>query len=114
LDRPFSAAIGMGIITAGHRHGWPVAVGGSAAITHRRSPQRRHQRGRGCGRDCVPGVGLRHARGPQADEHDGVTVSMNGTPFVLLDNAALMFISNAGQQWLTRTSRCPDPTSNNS
>ncbi|OXM72795.1 MULTISPECIES: phytoene desaturase family protein [Amycolatopsis] len=33
LHLPFSAAVGMGIITAGHRHGWPVAAGGSRAIT---------------------------------------------------------------------------------
>ncbi len=33
LHLPFSSALGMGIITAGHRHGWPVAVGGSRAIT---------------------------------------------------------------------------------
>lgn len=33
LDRPLSAAIGMGILTAGHRHGWGVAEGGSRAIS---------------------------------------------------------------------------------
>lgn len=33
LHRPLSSAIGLGIITAGHRHGWPVAVGGSRSIT---------------------------------------------------------------------------------
>lgn len=32
LDRPFSAAIGVALISAGHAHGWPVAKGGSAAI----------------------------------------------------------------------------------
>lgn len=32
LHYPMTAAIGMGIITAGHRHGWPVAAGGSQAI----------------------------------------------------------------------------------
>ncbi|MEU6827578.1 NAD(P)/FAD-dependent oxidoreductase [Nocardia beijingensis] len=31
--RILSAAIGLGITTAGHRYGWPVAVGGSRAIT---------------------------------------------------------------------------------
>ncbi|WP_433684672.1 phytoene desaturase family protein [Nocardia sp. CA-119907] len=30
--RILSAAIGLGITTAGHRYGWPVAVGGSRAI----------------------------------------------------------------------------------
>ncbi|WP_051175648.1 phytoene desaturase family protein [Nocardia exalbida] len=30
--RMLSAAIGLGITTAGHRYGWPVAVGGSRAI----------------------------------------------------------------------------------
>ncbi len=29
----FSSAIGLGIITAGHHNGWPVATGGTAAIT---------------------------------------------------------------------------------
>ncbi|MGW4496836.1 phytoene desaturase family protein [Streptomyces sp. NPDC004376] len=34
LHEPFSSAIGLGILTAGHRHGWAVAEGGSRAITH--------------------------------------------------------------------------------
>ena len=33
LHYPMTSAIGMGIITAGHRHGWPVAAGGSQSIT---------------------------------------------------------------------------------
>jgi phytoene dehydrogenase-like protein len=33
LHRPFTSAIGLGILTAGHRYGWPVAAGGSRAIT---------------------------------------------------------------------------------
>lgn len=33
LHYPLSAAVGLGIATAGHRHGWPVAVGGSRSIT---------------------------------------------------------------------------------
>ena len=33
LHYPMSSAIGLGIITAGHRHGWPVAAGGSRSIT---------------------------------------------------------------------------------
>jgi phytoene dehydrogenase-like protein len=33
LHLPLSSAIGMGILTAGHRHGWAVAAGGSRAIT---------------------------------------------------------------------------------
>ncbi|NMI00567.1 FAD-dependent oxidoreductase [Pseudonocardia acidicola] len=33
LHRPMSSAIGLGILTAGHRYGWPVAAGGSRAIT---------------------------------------------------------------------------------
>ena len=33
LDLPLSSAIGLGILTAGHRHGWAVAEGGSRAIT---------------------------------------------------------------------------------
>ncbi|HEX5988682.1 MAG TPA: NAD(P)/FAD-dependent oxidoreductase [Solirubrobacterales bacterium] len=32
LNRPFSAAIGMALTTAGHACGWPVAKGGSIAI----------------------------------------------------------------------------------
>ncbi len=32
LDRPFSAAVGVALVSAGHAHGWPVAKGGSAAI----------------------------------------------------------------------------------
>ncbi len=34
LHYPMTSAIGMGIITAGHRHGWPVAEGGSQSITN--------------------------------------------------------------------------------
>jgi phytoene dehydrogenase-like protein len=33
LERPFSASIGLGIVTAGHRYGWAVAEGGSRRIT---------------------------------------------------------------------------------
>jgi phytoene dehydrogenase-like protein len=32
LDRPLSSSIGLGILTAGHRHGWAVAEGGSQRI----------------------------------------------------------------------------------
>jgi phytoene dehydrogenase-like protein len=34
LTEPFSSAIGIGIITAGHRNGWPVVVGGTHSIAH--------------------------------------------------------------------------------
>ena len=34
LHYPMTSAIGMGIIAAGHRHGWPVAAGGSQSITN--------------------------------------------------------------------------------
>ncbi|MFB7471382.1 phytoene desaturase family protein [Kitasatospora sp. NPDC056184] len=33
LHRPLSAAIGLGLLTSGHRYGWAVAAGGSGAIT---------------------------------------------------------------------------------
>lgn len=33
LGGPLSSAIGLGIVTAGHRHGWAVAAGGSRSIT---------------------------------------------------------------------------------
>jgi phytoene dehydrogenase-like protein len=33
LSRPFSAAVGMALTCACHAYGWPVAVGGSRAIT---------------------------------------------------------------------------------
>lgn len=33
LHFPMTSAIGLGILTAGHRHGWPVAAGGSRSIT---------------------------------------------------------------------------------
>lgn len=33
LTEPFSSAIGLGILTAGHHNGWPVARGGTAAIS---------------------------------------------------------------------------------
>jgi phytoene dehydrogenase-like protein len=32
LSRPLSSAVAMAMISAGHRHGWPVARGGSQAI----------------------------------------------------------------------------------
>ncbi|MFE7797621.1 phytoene desaturase family protein [Nocardia sp. NPDC057440] len=34
LHQPLTSAIGLGIITAGHRHGWAVAAGGSRSISH--------------------------------------------------------------------------------
>src|SRR5260370_27148411 len=34
LHYPMSSAIGMGIIAAGHRHGWAVAAGGSQSISN--------------------------------------------------------------------------------
>ncbi|HEY9305815.1 MAG TPA: NAD(P)/FAD-dependent oxidoreductase, partial [Mycobacterium sp.] len=34
LHYPMTTAIGMGIIAAGHRHGWAVAEGGSQSITN--------------------------------------------------------------------------------
>jgi phytoene dehydrogenase-like protein len=33
LDQPFGSAVGLLLVAAGHRHGWPVAAGGSGAIT---------------------------------------------------------------------------------
>ncbi len=33
LNRPSTAAVGAVLVAAGHRHGWPVAEGGSRAIT---------------------------------------------------------------------------------
>jgi phytoene dehydrogenase-like protein len=34
LHYPMTSAVGLGIITAGHRHGWAVAAGGSQSITN--------------------------------------------------------------------------------
>jgi len=34
LHYPMTSAIGLGILTAGHRHGWAVAAGGSQAIAN--------------------------------------------------------------------------------
>jgi phytoene dehydrogenase-like protein len=34
LHYPMTSAIGLGILTAGHRHGWPVAAGGSQSISN--------------------------------------------------------------------------------
>ncbi|MET8249072.1 NAD(P)/FAD-dependent oxidoreductase [Streptomyces sp. NPDC005202] len=34
LHLPLSSSIGLGILTAGHRHGWAVAAGGSQSITN--------------------------------------------------------------------------------
>jgi hypothetical protein len=34
LHYPITSAIGLGILTAGHHHGWPVAAGGSQSITN--------------------------------------------------------------------------------
>jgi phytoene dehydrogenase-like protein len=33
LTRPLSSAVGLMMVAAGHRHGWPVAVGGSRTVT---------------------------------------------------------------------------------
>jgi phytoene dehydrogenase-like protein len=34
LHYPMTSAVGLGILTAGHRHGWPVAAGGSQSISN--------------------------------------------------------------------------------
>ncbi|MER7753717.1 NAD(P)/FAD-dependent oxidoreductase [Kitasatospora sp. NPDC097643] len=34
LNRPFTSAVGLGLLTAGHAAGWAVAEGGSQAIAH--------------------------------------------------------------------------------
>jgi phytoene dehydrogenase-like protein len=34
LHHPMTSAIGLGILAAGHRHGWPVAAGGSQSIAN--------------------------------------------------------------------------------
>jgi hypothetical protein len=46
----------------------------------------------------VSGVGDRRGRRSPEDEHVDVTVSTNGTLFMLIHSAAFMFILNAGQQ----------------
>lgn len=33
LDRPATAGVGVMLVAASHRHGWPVAVGGTAALS---------------------------------------------------------------------------------
>ncbi|GAB7145078.1 phytoene desaturase family protein [Mycobacterium riyadhense] len=33
LDRPLTASLGLMVLASGHRHGWPVAQGGSGSIT---------------------------------------------------------------------------------
>jgi phytoene dehydrogenase-like protein len=33
LTRPFTSAVGLGVLVAGHATGWPVAEGGSRAVT---------------------------------------------------------------------------------
>ena len=75
LHRPTTSAIGRTIIAAGHRHGWPVAEGGSRSITdalasllaelggkiQRRRP-RRQSRGHPLGRRGPAGSGPRRHR----------------------------------------------------
>jgi len=46
LNRPFSSSIGMALICAGHACGWPVAKGGSMAITEAMAAAVREQGGR--------------------------------------------------------------------
>ena len=46
LDRPFSAAIGVALISAGHAYGWPVAKGGSIAIAEAFAASLREHGGR--------------------------------------------------------------------
>ncbi|MGV9670889.1 phytoene desaturase family protein [Gordonia sp. NPDC003504] len=46
LDRPLTASLGMMIAASGHRYGWPVARGGSGAITGAAAAALRAQGGR--------------------------------------------------------------------
>jgi len=46
LNRPFSSSIGMALVCAGHACGWPVAKGGSMAITEAMAAVVREQGGR--------------------------------------------------------------------
>lgn len=46
LGRPLSAAVGVGIIAAGHRHGWPVAEGGSQRLAEALAARLRELGGR--------------------------------------------------------------------
>ncbi|MFC8905083.1 phytoene desaturase family protein [Micromonospora sp. NPDC057140] len=63
LTRPLSSAIGLGILTAGHRHGWAVAEGGSRAIAQALAACLTQHGGR-----IETGVRVRHAADlPPAD-----------------------------------------------
>ena len=72
LHQPMTSAIGLGIITAGHRYGWPVAAGGSA-VDHRRDGvaarrSRRQDRDRGADRlGRATAARGRHAVRPRPD-----------------------------------------------
>jgi phytoene dehydrogenase-like protein len=46
LNRPFSSSVGCALISAGHAFGWPVARGGSRAITDALASYLRQQGGR--------------------------------------------------------------------
>ncbi|WP_331737188.1 NAD(P)/FAD-dependent oxidoreductase (plasmid) [Streptomyces sp. NBC_00984] len=63
LHYPLSSAIALGIIAAGHRHGWPVAAGGSRSISAALAAVLAEHGGR-----IETGIEVRHARDlPPAD-----------------------------------------------
>lgn len=63
LDEPLSSAVGLGLLTAGHRHGWPVVAGGSRRLTDAMAAMLRDLGGM-----IETGVGVRTAaRLPPAD-----------------------------------------------
>jgi phytoene dehydrogenase-like protein len=80
LSRPMSSAVGMALICAGHRHGWPVARGGSQKIAEALAAVVRERGGRiETGRrvrslqelPAVDAVALDLAPGAVADLADG-------------------------------------------
>jgi hypothetical protein len=50
------------------------------------------------GDQCAQCWSAAHPDDHRQDEHDGDTMSTNGTLFVFIFNAALVFILNAGHQ----------------
>ncbi|MFD4179816.1 phytoene desaturase family protein [Rhodococcus sp. NPDC058514] len=76
LDRPASSAVGLMIVAAGHRYGWPVAEGGSQSIATALAALLAERGGR-----IATGVRVRDARDlPPAD-----IVLLDVTPAAALD-----------------------------
>ncbi|HUR73665.1 MAG TPA: NAD(P)/FAD-dependent oxidoreductase [Sporichthya sp.] len=88
LNRPFTSAIGLGILTAGHHDGWPVAAGGSRKIT-----------------DALAAVVRAHGGSIECDRHIRRAEELPAADVVLFDLAPVLVAEILGDRLPARVAR---------